>query len=69
MHHSIKLEDEIYKKLDNFRGKKETYSQAVERLLNIEGQLDKIIVIIEDQIKHTNWQREQIHKAEEAVLP
>ena len=33
MSHTIKLEDQVYDKLERFRGKKETYSQAVGRLL------------------------------------
>ena len=32
MSHTIKLEDRVYHQLETFRGKRETFSQAVERL-------------------------------------
>ena len=35
MSRTIKLEDEVYDRLEAVRGKRETFSQAVERLLSI----------------------------------
>ena len=44
MSHTIKLEDQVYDQLERFRGKRETYSQAVERLL---GAMSKALELID----------------------
>ena len=53
MSHTIKLEDRVYHKLEEFRGKKETFSRAVERLL---GAVDKVNELIDILVGRHNSQ-------------
>ena len=46
MSHTIKLEDQVYTKLERFRGKRETFSQAVERLLAAGEKVNELIDIL-----------------------
>ncbi|MBA7648708.1 hypothetical protein ES703_56496 [subsurface metagenome] len=46
MSHTIKLEDRVYEKLQKFQGKRETYSQAVERLLAAKEKVNELIDIL-----------------------
>lgn len=59
MSHTIKLEDHVYERLQKFQDKRETYSQAVERLLAILGELDNVLPILEGQAKFEEWKRER----------
>ncbi len=43
MSHTIKLDDFTYRRLESVRRKRETFSQAAERLLNLH---DQIVVLI-----------------------
>ncbi len=53
MSHTIKLEDRIYDKLERFRGKRETFSQAVERLL-VAG--EKFLEVYQELVGRQNSQ-------------
>lgn len=46
MSHTIKLEDQVYEKLERFRGKRETFSQAVERLLAAKEKATELLDIL-----------------------
>ena len=59
MSHTIKLEDHVYEKLQKFQDKRETYSQTVERLLAIPGELEDVLSILEGQAKFEEWKRER----------
>lgn len=49
MSKSIKLENKVYYKLEEFRGKRETFSQAVERLLDFRRSLTVAFDMVEGQ--------------------
>jgi len=40
MSKSVKLDDQVYQDLDQLREKRETFSQAVQRLLKLWGQIE-----------------------------
>jgi len=42
MSKSVKLDDRVYQELDQLRGKRETFSQAVGRLVKLWGQIESI---------------------------
>ncbi len=42
----IKLEDHIYNRLEEIRNKRETFSQAVERIIKVVDGLDDIIRVL-----------------------
>ena len=46
MSHTIKLEDRVYHQLEQFRGKRETFSQAVERLLGAKEKANELSDIL-----------------------
>ena len=62
MSHTIKLEDQVYDQLEVFRNKRETFSEAVERLLQVPGRLREIASILEGQVRFREWQSEQLEK-------
>ena len=55
MSKTIKLEDEVYDRLENFRDKRETYSQAVERLLELPTRIKELGSILEGQAKNPEF--------------
>lgn len=55
----IRLEDHVYYKLDNFRDKNETRSQAVERLLGAWDEVRKLADILEGAAKFRESQEEK----------
>ena len=57
--HSIKIDDEVYQKLDEFRGKRETFSQAIDRLLQLLSKVGQLRGIIEGQGNYAKWKAEQ----------
>lgn len=57
MSKTIKLEDEIYQRLERWRGKRETFSEAVARLLNIQDAVGGLQDILEGQIAFREGQR------------
>ena len=66
MSKTIKVEEEVYNRLDEIRDWKETYSQVIEKLLAARERFCQLIDIIEADVKFRNWQREQLEKAETA---
>ena len=62
MSKSIKLEDQVYDRLEAFRDKKETFSQAVERLLELPRRITELANIMEGKITH---QEDTIARLEE----
>ena len=62
MNHSIKLEDHVYKRLQQFQDKRETYSQAIYRLLTLLDKVGELRNILEGQIKFAEWQKAQLEK-------
>jgi len=60
MSKTVKLDDATYDKLERFRGKRETFSEAVERLLNIRDALGKLEDILEGQVRFREEQREKL---------
>jgi len=62
----IKVDDNVYNQLDQLRGKGETYSMAVECLLNARLKMLELISVLEGQIKYREWQDERL-KALSAV--
>lgn len=60
MSHTIKLEDQVYNKLEKFRGKRETFSQAVERLLRAGEKVNELTDILGGQ--HTLWEVKNEHR-------
>ena len=46
MSHTIKLEDQVYDQLERFRGKRETFSQVVERLLAAKEKANELLDIL-----------------------
>ena len=62
---SIKLEDQVYDRLEAFRDKKETFSQAVERLLELPRRITELANIMEGKITH---QEDRIARLEEKAV-
>ena len=62
MNHSIKLEDHVYKRLQQFQDKRETYSQAIYRLLTLLDKVGELRNILEGQISFAKWKTEQLTK-------
>lgn len=46
MSHTIKLEDQVFEKLQSLQGHRETYSQTVERLIRVVQTLDQVVEIL-----------------------
>ena len=55
MSHTIKLEDRVFNQLENFRDKRETYSQAVERLLEIKSSVNMLTAIAQGSKRFEEW--------------
>lgn len=62
MSKTVKLEDQVYTRLDDFRDKHETFSEAVERLLRARDDMCRLVDVLEGQIRFKEWQREQLEK-------
>jgi len=59
---TIKLEDNTYEKLERFRGKRETFSQATDRLLDVHEALGRVEDIIAGGIAFREGQRERLER-------
>ena len=66
--HSIKIDEPVYRKLDQFRGKRETFSQAIDRLLTLLTRVGELRAILEGGINYEEWQKERV-KQLEALSP
>lgn len=51
----IKLDDQVYNRLENFRNKGETFSEAVERLLEFPRRIRDAINIVKGQQAYQEW--------------
>lgn len=60
MSHSIKLSDDTYNHLREFQGKRESYSQAIDRLLALMEKTGELKAIFEGQASFETWKAEQI---------
>ena len=63
MSHTIKLEDHIFNQLEDFRDKRETYSQAVERLLGLPAGILSLAGLLEGQAALEQRKSEQLKGA------
>jgi len=52
---TIKVEDQVYDKLEQIRGKRETFSEVVGRLLDIYDKLGMISTLVEGQGAYQEW--------------
>ena len=59
---NIKITDEVHRKLDNFRGKDETFSMAIDNLLVARLEICALITVIEGMIRYRQFQFEQLQK-------
>lgn len=57
MSKTIKLEDQVYHRLDNLRGKRVTFSQVVERLLELPPRINELASILEGQANYRERQK------------
>lgn len=62
MSKTIKLDDDVYERLERWRGKRETFSDAVARLQRIHEAVGSLQDIIEGQIAFQAGQRERLEK-------
>jgi len=62
MSKTIRLEDQVYTRLETFRGKRETFSEAVDRLLTMLEKVGELRDVLEGQAKFQEWKHEQIEK-------
>jgi len=65
MSKTIKIEDKVYQKLDEIRGKRETFSQVVERLLTIREGLAGIGTLL--NLGHFQYRPESDVERDEAA--
>ena len=63
MSKAIKVEAQVYTELDQLRGKGETFSQVIERLLVARLKMFELINRIEDLLKYQEWKQQQLQKA------
>ena len=66
MSKSIKVSEEVYNKLLAFQDKRETFSQAIERLLTLMEKMGELRNILEGGMRFSEWQKEQ-REQEKAV--
>jgi len=55
MRKTIKIDEKVYLKLDDFRDRHETFSEAVERLLAAQDMALQLASILEGQFKFQEW--------------
>lgn len=56
MSKQIRLDDDTYLKLDQMRGKGESFNLAVRALLDARLKMLELISVLEGQIKYREWQ-------------
>jgi len=56
----IKVEDQVYKKLDQLRVGRQTFSDVIEDLLRSRNKILEAMNVLEGQLKFREWQREQL---------
>lgn len=62
---NIQLRDEVYTRLESFRGKRETFSEAVDRLLTLLEKVGELRDVLEGHIAFREGQRERLEKLAE----
>lgn len=55
MRKTIKIDEQVYNKLDDFRDRHETFSEAVERLLAAQDMVRQLASILEGQLKFQEY--------------
>lgn len=63
MSRAIKVENHVYDQLDVMRQKSETFSQVIERLLELRTLNLHLLTQIEGVLRYREWQYEQLQKA------
>ena len=63
MSRAIKVEDQVYQELDMIRGKGETFSQIIERLLQARLKMFELLSMIEGALQYEKWKQEKLLKA------
>ncbi len=63
---NIALEIEVYTRLEGFRGKRETFSEAVDRLLTMLEKVGELRDVLEGQIAFKRQMGEQGYAAKDA---
>ena len=62
MSKTVKLEDSVYNRLEDFRDKRETKSQAVDRLLTMQEGIVGLQNVLEGQINFQEWKERELRK-------
>lgn len=62
MSKAIKISDNTYIALENFRDKRETFSDAIGKLLEAREQVCNLISVLEGQIRFREWQLERLEE-------
>ncbi|MFH0913866.1 MAG: hypothetical protein V1849_01075 [Chloroflexota bacterium] len=60
MSHTVRLEDEVYLRLEATRAKRETFSQAVSKLLDLLTSIGELMNTIEGQRAYTEHQKREL---------
>lgn len=66
MSKSIKISEEVYERLEQFRDKRESFSQAVERLLDMVDRLGELREVLGGPVKFREWEREKSREVDSA---
>ena len=66
MSKSIKVSEDVYTRLQLFQGKRETFSEAIGRLLVLMEKMGELTDILEGSVKFREWEAKQ-REAEEKV--
>ena len=59
---SIKVDQEVYVRLDNLKGKGDTFSDVVKGLLEIQGAAGELEEMLSNSAVFRVWKREQLEK-------
>lgn len=59
MSKTIKLHNGVYAELEKFRDKRETFSDAIKKLLETRPKVFELITFLEGQLRFREWQRDQ----------
>lgn len=62
MSKTIKLEDSVYYRLEGFRGKRETFSQAVDRLLEMLSKVGELRDVLEGAVAFEKGRQARLEK-------
>ncbi len=63
MSRAIKVEDQVYTKLDLIRDKGETFSQIIERLLEARLKMFEMLSMVEGVLRYQEWKQKQLLEA------